>query len=302
MEKNEYGNNFNLVLNPNFITGLTEAEGCFSVGVYPSKRAKFKRKVTLEFTLKMLDNETELLTMVERFFNCGNLWHYPKDNTIRFRIVDKSSIKNKLIPHFLKYPLRGTKYLDFISFKKAFNIIESKEHLTNEGLNMLYNISKTMNKNRELPKEYYSPEHTKENSKYYIPLTGHYINGFIAGDGCLSTNLKGKRFGIMHLDITQHRNNRLLMNSIAKYFESPSKVRIGRINDVRLVLVGGVIWENILFKHFEKYPIYGTKKLRLDKFILIRELKKDNKHLIQIGRIRKWRPDYKLRIIKIWNN
>lgn len=68
------------------------------------------------------------------------------------------------------------------------------------------------------------------------------------------------------------------------------------------MLRGGVIWKNILFKHFEKYPIYGTKKLRLDKLILIRELKKDNKHLIQVGSIRKWIPEYKLRLIKILNN
>lgn len=291
----------NIKLNPNFITGLTEAEGCFSVTVYSSKTPKFKRTVKLEFTIKMLDNETELLTMVETFFNCGNLWHYPKDHTIRFRIADKSSIKNKLIPHFLKYPLRGTKYLDFLSFIEAFNIIERKEHLTNEGLNMLYDISKTMNKNREFPKEYYSPEHTKEKYIGYIPLDGHYINGFIAGDGSLMLH-QGTKFGLMSLDITQHRNNRLLMDSLAKYFESPSKVRRGRVNDVRLVLIGSVIWENILFKHFEKYPIYGTKNLRLDKLILIGGLKKDNKHLIQVGSIRKWRPDYKLRIIKIWNN
>jgi len=154
-------------INPNFITGLTEAEGCFSVSVYSSKTAKFKRKVKLEFTIKMLNNETELLTMVKSFFNCGILWNYPKDGTIRFRITDKSSIKKKLIPHFLKYPLRGTKYLDFIFFIEAFNIIENKEHLTNEGLNTLYNISKTMNKNREFSKEHYSPEHTKE-KKYWL--------------------------------------------------------------------------------------------------------------------------------------
>lgn len=101
----------------------------------------------------------------------------------------------------------------------------------------------------------------------------------------------------MSLDISQHKNNILLMNSIAKYFESPSKVYPGRINDVRLVLKGGVIWENILFKHFEKYAIYGNKKLRLDKLLLIRELKRDNKHLMQIGKYRKWKSDYKLRII-----
>lgn len=43
-------------LNPNFVTGLTDAEGCFSVGVYKNKKAKFKRNVKLEFTIKMMDN------------------------------------------------------------------------------------------------------------------------------------------------------------------------------------------------------------------------------------------------------
>jgi hypothetical protein len=33
--------------------------------------------------------------------------------------------------------------------------------------------------------------------------------------------------------------------------------------------------------------MYGTKKLILNKLLLIRELKKDNKHLIQVGRSRK---------------
>jgi hypothetical protein len=60
-------------LNPNFITGLTEAEGCFSLSICKSKTAKFKRTAKLEFTIKMLNNETELLTLVELFFNCGKL-------------------------------------------------------------------------------------------------------------------------------------------------------------------------------------------------------------------------------------
>lgn len=295
-------NNKDFKLNPNFITGLTEAEGCFSVGVYKNKKARFKRSVKLEFTIKMLDNETELLTMVEFFFNCGKLWHYPKDNSVRFRIHNISSIKNKIIPHFLKYPLRGTKYLDFLYFKEALDIIESKEHLTDEGLNKLSILSKSMNKGREFSaNDYYSPNHTKENCINYMPIDGHYINGFIEGDGSLILQL-GKVFGIMRLCITQHINNRALMDSIAKYFKSSSNVYLGRPYDVQIILSGTQLWENVLFKHFEKYPMYGTKKLRLNKLLLIRELKKDNKHLIQVGRSRKWIPDYKLRIIEIWKS
>ena len=290
----------NSKLNPDFVTGLTDAEGCFSVNVYSSKTAKFKRRVELGFTIKMLDNETELLKMVETFFNCGNLWHYPKDDTIRFRIVDKSSIKNKLIPHFLKYPLRGTKHLDFLSFKEAFQIIESKEHLTEWGLHHLCLLSKSMNTGREFPIDYCNPNYIKENNLDYIPINGHYVNGFIAGDGCLTMET-GKNFGCMRLSISQHINNKLLMESIAKYFKSPSKVYPRRSKGLEISLGGTLLWENVIFKHFEQYPMYGTKKLKLDNMFKTRELKRNNEHLIQIRNYKQWKPDYKLRIKDIWN-
>jgi hypothetical protein len=72
MNNNECGNKSNVVLNPDFVTGLTDAEGCFSIRVFNNK-GKFKRNVELGFTIKMLENETELLSMVKLFFNCGVL-------------------------------------------------------------------------------------------------------------------------------------------------------------------------------------------------------------------------------------
>lgn len=63
----------------------------------------------------------------------------------------------------------------------------------------------------------YSPNDTKENNIDHIPMNGYYVNGFIGGDGCLNLNL-GKLFGTMYLSISQHKNNRLLMESIATHF------------------------------------------------------------------------------------
>jgi hypothetical protein len=42
----------------------------------------------------------------------------------------------------------------------------------------------------------------------------------------------------MRLSITQHKNNRSLMDSIAKYFKSPSNVYSGRPNDIQIILSG----------------------------------------------------------------
>lgn len=41
----------------------------------------------------------------------------------------------------------------------------------------------------------------------YIPINGHYINGFIAGDGCLALDLSNKNFCII-LQITQEINKK----------------------------------------------------------------------------------------------
>lgn len=217
MNNNEYDNNSNVLLNPDFVTGLSDAEGCLSVVMRKNKKAKYGVNVGLRFQIQMLQNETELLKMVKLFFDSGIIY-FGKNNTVAFAVQDIYSIKRKVIPHFLKYPLRGTKYLDFLSFKKALDIIDNKEHLLEKGISKIYTISKNMNSYRKFSTStYYSPSHTKENSFNYAPITGHYINGFIGGDGCLNLNL-GKLFGTMYLSISQHKNNRLLMESIATHF------------------------------------------------------------------------------------
>jgi hypothetical protein len=42
-----------------------------------------------------------------------------------------------MIPFFLKYPLRGTKYLDILSFKEALFLISKGQHLTEQGIGSL---------------------------------------------------------------------------------------------------------------------------------------------------------------------
>ena len=75
MKNNKYYNNYNnynnITLNPDFITGLSDAEGCFSIHIRRDKETSFIKNVGLEFTIKMLENETELLLMVKSFFDCG---------------------------------------------------------------------------------------------------------------------------------------------------------------------------------------------------------------------------------------
>lgn len=58
-------------LNPYFVTGLTNAEGYFSIQKHKDSRAKHKVSIGLRFKLTMLVNEINLLHNLKSFFNCG---------------------------------------------------------------------------------------------------------------------------------------------------------------------------------------------------------------------------------------
>lgn len=56
----------------------------------------------------------------------------------------------KIIPFFRKYPLHGTKRLDFEDFCKIIELVKNKEHLTNKGIEEIIKIQSGMNRNRKL--------------------------------------------------------------------------------------------------------------------------------------------------------
>lgn len=286
-------------LDPYFVTGLVEAEGSFSIMKYKNNKAKHNINIGLRFKLTMLSNEIELLKELKLFFNCGFV-SVNKDGTVDFLVRNIKSLNDIIIPHFVNYPLRGTKYLDFSDFKDAINLINNKEHLTKVGIDKLTKINIGMNSGR-IHGESYAPSHTILGNTNYIPLSGHFVNGFIAGDGCLSLSTINASFARMTLQISQHKNNKLLLLSIANYFGS-NKIYYHDTNSIQVTLNGIKLWQNIIFNHFNNYPLHGTKIVKLNKLFIIRELMLNNNHLIQIGRSRHWKSDVKLQIINIWNS
>lgn len=97
-------------MDPNFVTGLTEGEGSFSITKHKETKAKFGMSIGLRFKITMLANETDLLRKVHYFFGFGTL-SINKDGTVDFMVKDLSNLL-KIREHFIKYSLRGTKYLD----------------------------------------------------------------------------------------------------------------------------------------------------------------------------------------------
>lgn len=103
------------LLNPHWITGFTDAEGCFCVKCYPSAGYRLKWRVQPVFQIKLHERNTILLNHIKQYFAVGTLVKNGK-----YTVYTVKSIKNLsdiIIPHFNTYVLLSKKLADFSLFK-----------------------------------------------------------------------------------------------------------------------------------------------------------------------------------------
>ena len=81
--------------------------------------------------------------LIQRFFGVGNVT-LNKDS-ITYQVIKLSDLAC-VMEHFDNYPLKTQKYADFLLFKKAFEVVNNKEHLTKGGLTKLVSIRGSLNK------------------------------------------------------------------------------------------------------------------------------------------------------------
>ena len=131
-------------MDPWFVTGFTDGEGCFNITISKDNQQKIGWAVKLAFTIGLNEKDINLLKKIQLKFNVGNIYKYGS-NLFQLRVV---SIKNltKIIDHFNKFPLITQKHADYELFKQAFQLMEEGEHLTLDGLNKIVAIKASMNR------------------------------------------------------------------------------------------------------------------------------------------------------------
>jgi LAGLIDADG endonuclease len=133
-------------LNPYWISGFTAGEGCFSVSVIKSK-AKLGETSWIRFILTQHNRDKNLMNSLVTYFGCGKI---NQASAATYFVVQRlSDIMDIIIPFFDKYPLVGVKVKDFEDFKRVGEIMNSKGHLTKEGLEAIRKIKQGMNTMRK---------------------------------------------------------------------------------------------------------------------------------------------------------
>jgi cytochrome c oxidase subunit 2 len=288
-------------LNPWFITGFIEAEGCFDVRLLSSKSVKTGYSILCRFRVSLHRRDIVLLYLLQEYFQCGNIGKIDSKDCVTWTVADWRSLNTVIIPFFLQYPLRGTKYLDFLSFVQTASIIREKVHLTLEGVARIRTISASMNTGRTII-GIYQPEHTKDSSPSYIHLEPNYISGFVTGDGCFSLIVKedSPNFGRAYFAIDQHKNNRALLLSLLSALNLTSNTLRPKGSDwLRISTTNRATIKNVILPFFLKYPLLGVKSsivLKLSQILATTE------RSIPLGSKRiKWSPELRSKLLAIWN-
>lgn len=144
-------------LNPHWLSGFITAEGSFFISLYPNKQRKAGYAVSLVFSLSQHTRDIELLERLVNYLGCGIIREVHNRDTAEWVIAKSADINLKLIPFLTKHtlsasrppgtpwsPSGGVKLLDFERFKKAYNLIEKKMHLTSEGISSIKAIKDAM--------------------------------------------------------------------------------------------------------------------------------------------------------------
>ena len=96
-------------LDPWFVTGLTEGEGCFCISFAIRAKLRDGLEVRPSFSLSLNERDLRLLEDLQAFFVCGWIRESKSDRTFKYEARSIGALTGSILPHFERFPLRGYK-------------------------------------------------------------------------------------------------------------------------------------------------------------------------------------------------
>jgi hypothetical protein len=132
-------------LDPWFVSGLTEGEGCFCIALSLRRKLRTGLEVRPSFSLSMNEKDLELLRDLQMFFGCGWIRESKTDRTFKYEARAVGDLLDQIVPHFERYPLWGSKANSFAAFADVCRMIEQGDHLRRDGVRRIIDIAYEMN-------------------------------------------------------------------------------------------------------------------------------------------------------------
>lgn len=136
------------VLSPDYIVGLVDGEGCFSVRFNNSQRRR--AKVDIGFSVKLRAVDRDVLVSLQQSFGCGGIYiqndRRPRHSLCyRYEVTATEELERIVVPFFMQHPFRTeTKREDFVLFVQILKLVRQKRHLSDDGIEIIQRLKKAM--------------------------------------------------------------------------------------------------------------------------------------------------------------
>ena len=99
-----------------YISGYADGEGCFTVSISPRRKLRAGWEVRPSFSVSQNGDRAEVLHAFQAYYGCGSIRPDRSDKTVKWETRRLEDILDRVIPHFIRYPLLSGKRLDFEGF------------------------------------------------------------------------------------------------------------------------------------------------------------------------------------------
>ena len=276
-------------LNPNYITGFTDGEGCFTAGISSDSKYKTSYRVKATFQIGLHVNDSALLKQIKLFFGVGNITKLGKES-VQYRVSGLDDL-NVIINHFNLYPLLTKKYYDYLLFKEVIDLMKEGKHLTLEGLNRIVSIKAILN-NRELSNNLSLAFPNVESIlRPETPIRNiqdlNWLAGFTDAEGCFLIALKkspasklGETVWLKYI-LTQHSRDKVLLQSLMPTLNCGRY--ISKSNYGEFVVEKFTDIRDKIIPIFEKFKLHGIKTKNYEDFKKAAILIENKAHLTREG-------------------
>lgn len=188
----------------NWLAGFTDGDGCF----YFNKREGFHGSCS--FVISQATFNLKSLYHIKKQLGYGKI--YIGKNMSEFRIGDRKTLVNLIVPLFIQYPLYSTKQFDFLRWVKALEILEGA---------LPYAEKDKILKELRLEKPITSPPYVSPSWEKEKP-TDEWIAGFVEAEGSFYLTKRGNN--IVNGFSVGQKLDRVILEFLQERFHIAAKV------------------------------------------------------------------------------
>jgi len=263
----DFKSDLDINLSPWWVTGIIDSEGNFSVFFQETKNGY---KISLAFKVTQKEHSKGILLALQKFYGCGNIYlDNKKENAYKYSVNKIEDIVLKIIPHLDKYPLRTSKYLDYLDFREVALKMKDKLHLNKEVRDSILLVKNNMNSLRTFEERW-----NYFQDSWPIKLNSEWVQAFVDGEGSFQFGIanaisRGKPYIALTptLEIAQSNHDVWILKALAEFFGFgyiKPKYDISSMVEAknsRIVNRFVINQHSVVIEFFDKYPLYTRKYL-----------------------------------------